>query len=173
MACVTASTVVTGTTAVSGRASTSRCQPRVHILARPSFRPSGARLQQLNRNNLAKATYSGCWGPVGTCGPTTDYRRWTTGPSTQRSVDRWAGQASNNMWFPVDVEETAQQYTFVADVPGLGKNDIKVSLLLSGLAISVLFVASLLGTVQLRSFNAWMTDQDCHLHRSKSPRTWS
>jgi len=30
------------------------------------------------------------------------------------------------MWFPVDVEETAQQYTFVADVPGLGKNDIKV-----------------------------------------------
>ena len=30
------------------------------------------------------------------------------------------------MWFPVDVEETAQEYTFVADVPGLGKNDIKV-----------------------------------------------
>ena len=32
------------------------------------------------------------------------------------------------MWFPVDVEETAEQYTFVADVPGLGKNDIKVRL---------------------------------------------
>lgn len=33
------------------------------------------------------------------------------------------------MWFPVDLEETAQEYTFVADVPGLGKNDIKVPLL--------------------------------------------
>lgn len=30
------------------------------------------------------------------------------------------------MWFPVDVEETSEEYTFVADVPGLGKNDIKV-----------------------------------------------
>ena len=30
------------------------------------------------------------------------------------------------MWFPVDVEETAQEYSFVADVPGLVKKDIKV-----------------------------------------------
>ncbi|KAL0038808.1 hypothetical protein WJX79_008656 [Trebouxia sp. C0005] len=44
----------------------------------------------------------------------------------QRSFEKWAEQATNNMWFPVDVEETAEQYTFVADVPGLGKNDIKV-----------------------------------------------
>lgn len=41
------------------------------------------------------------------------------------------------MWFPVDVIETAQQYTFVADVPGLGKNDIKVRWLVKHLAILV------------------------------------
>lgn len=45
----------------------------------------------------------------------------------QRSFYKWAEQASNNLWFPVDVEETAEEYRFVADVPGLGKNDIKVS----------------------------------------------
>ena len=43
------------------------------------------------------------------------------------------------MWFPVDVEETAQQYTFVADVPGLGKSDIKVLLSQS---VSVIVVAA-------------------------------
>ena len=47
------------------------------------------------------------------------------------SFEKWAEQAGNNMWFPVDVEETAEEYTFVADVPGLGKNDIKVRCLSS------------------------------------------
>ena len=128
MACATASTVFASANAISARASASRPQPCVHIFARPSFRPTGFRNQQLNRANLAKAVNSGCWGPVGVCGPSTNYRRWTSSPDMQRSFDKWAEQASNNMWFPVDVEETAQQYTFVADVPGLGKNDIKVSL---------------------------------------------
>ena len=65
-----------------------------------------------------------------------NYRRWTSGPNMERSFRKWAEQTSNNMWFPVDVEETAQQYTFVADVPGLGKNDIKV-LFLSVLSQSI------------------------------------
>ena len=60
---------------------------------------------------------------TGSCGPSYN-QRWRG--SDQRSFAKWAEQASNNMWFPVDVEETAQHYTFVADVPGLGKNDIKV-----------------------------------------------
>lgn len=60
---------------------------------------------------------------TGTCGPSYN-QRWRG--SGQRSFEKWAEQANNNMWFPVDVEETAQEYTFVADVPGLGKNDIKV-----------------------------------------------
>lgn len=50
------------------------------------------------------------------------------------------------MWFPVDVEETAQQYTFVADVPGLGKNDIKV-LLLPVLLVKASLVILLLACV--------------------------
>ena len=60
---------------------------------------------------------------TGACGPAYN-QRWRG--SNQRSFEKWAEQANNNMWFPVDVEETAQEYTFVADVPGLGKNDIKV-----------------------------------------------
>ena len=128
MACATASTALASTTATALRSSAARPQPCVHVFARPLFRSAGFRSQQLNRANLAKAVNSGCWGPVGVCGPSTSYRRWTSGPDMQRSFDKWAEQASNNMWFPVDVEETAQQYTFVADVPGLGKNDIKVSL---------------------------------------------
>lgn len=60
---------------------------------------------------------------TGACGPSYN-QRWRG--SGQRSFEKWAEQANNNMWFPVDVEETAQEYTFVADVPGLGKNDIKV-----------------------------------------------
>lgn len=59
----------------------------------------------------------------GACGPSYN-KRWSG--SGQRSFEKWAEQVSRNMWFPVDVEETAQEYTFVADVPGLGKNDIKV-----------------------------------------------
>jgi len=59
----------------------------------------------------------------GACGPSYN-QRWSG--SGQRSFEKWAEQVSRNMWFPVDVEETAQEYTFVADVPGLGKNDIKV-----------------------------------------------
>ncbi|KAL3141935.1 hypothetical protein ABBQ32_004585 [Trebouxia sp. C0010 RCD-2024] len=66
----------------------------------------------------------GTWSPViGACGPSYN-QRWRG--SGQRSFEKWAEQVSRNMWFPVDVEETAEVYTFVADVPGLGKDDIKV-----------------------------------------------
>lgn len=59
---------------------------------------------------------------TGACGPSYN-QRWRG--SRQRSFENWTEQ-TDNMWFPVDLEETAQEYTFVADVPGLGKNDIKV-----------------------------------------------
>lgn len=62
---------------------------------------------------------------TGACGPSYN-QRWRG--SRQRSFENWTEQ-TDNMWFPVDLEETAQEYTFVADVPGLGKNDIKVPLL--------------------------------------------
>lgn len=127
MACVTASVLsASSAAATAGRTTARQSQPCVRIVARPVFRPAGFRLQQLNRANLVKAANSSCWDSAGACGPTANYRRWTSGPNATRSFDKWAEQASNNMWFPVDVIETAQQYTFVADVPGLGKNDIKV-----------------------------------------------
>lgn len=61
---------------------------------------------------------------TGGCGSSYN-QRWRG--SGQRSVAMWADQANNSLWVPVDFEETAQHYTFVADVPGLGKNDVKVS----------------------------------------------
>lgn len=71
--------------------------------------------------------YGSCGNPViGACSPSYNQRGWRG--SGQRSFEKWAEQVSKNMWFPVDVEETAQEYTFVADVPGLGKNDIKVQI---------------------------------------------
>lgn len=75
---------------------------------------------------IARGGYgNNCWN-TGDCRPAYNQRQWRSGPNMQRSFEKWAEQATNNMWFPVDVEETAEQYTFVADVPGLGKNDIKV-----------------------------------------------
>lgn len=126
MACVTNSLVSASAIATTARPSASNSRSCFRVLPRPTYRPAGFRVQQLSRSNLAKAINAGCWGPAGVCGPQKNYRRWTSGPNTQPSFNKWAEQASNNMWFPVDVIEEAQQYTFVADIPGLGKNDIKV-----------------------------------------------
>lgn len=145
MASATASTVSFSAAATTARTSTSRLPTCVHAFARSTVRPAGFRLHH-NRPNLAKAVNSGCWGSAGNCGPSMNYRRWASGPNMQRSFNKWAEQASNNMWFPVDVEETAQQYTFVADVPGLGKNDIKV-LLLPVLLVKASLVILLLACV--------------------------
>jgi HSP20 family protein len=51
------------------------------------------------------------------------------------AVQQWQKQAQQAMqeaaqqqglWFPIDVLESDTQYQYVADVPGLGKSDIKV-----------------------------------------------
>ena len=135
MACVTAASVSLSAAATAARTTTAEPCACVHAYSRPGAGPPGFRLRP-NRAHLAKAVNSGCWGTMSGCGPSMNYRRWTSGPNMERSFREWAEQASNNMWFPVDVEETAQQYTFVADVPGLGKNDIKV-LFLSVLSQSI------------------------------------
>ena len=102
------------------------------ILVAPVSRLVAFRLPPTPRSVSAGATY-GNWNPMtGACGPAYN-QRWRG--SGQRSFKKWAEQANNNMWFPVDVEETAQEYTFVADVPGLGKNDIKVHRLKSTVAL--------------------------------------
>lgn len=97
---------------------------RTPVLARPAARLAAFRLPSTSRSLALKATTGFCWGPMaGACGPSY-HQRWRG--SGQRSFAMWADQARNSLWVPVDVEETAEQYTFVADVPGLGKNDVKV-----------------------------------------------
>ena len=77
-----------------------------------------------HRNTRSPAVQA-VWSVGGRCGPSYQ-QQWGNTSNMQRSFEKWAEQASNSMWFPVDVEETAQEYSFVADVPGLGKKDIKV-----------------------------------------------
>lgn len=125
MACVTsvATTVCASTTLNRATAVRARNAP---VLVTPVSRLVAFRLPSTPRSIAARATYGNGWNPMtGACGPSYN-QRWRG--SGQRSFEKWAEQANNNMWFPVDVEETAQEYTFVADVPGLGKNDIKVPL---------------------------------------------
>lgn len=121
MACATVSAVSASAGLTTGRISASTSRQRICIVAGPAVR-----LQRNARPVAVKAVCDNRWGSsAGACGPMYS-QRWRSGPNVQRSFDKWAEQASNNMWFPVDVEESAQEYTFVADVPGLGKNDIKV-----------------------------------------------
>ena len=127
MASVTASTTSVSASASFNRPTVARAR-YASVLATPVSRLVAFRLPSSSRSTYAKATYSNSWNSVtGACGPSHNqmigWRR-----SGQRSFEKWAEQANNNMWFPVDVEETAQEYTFVADVPGLDKNDIKVVL---------------------------------------------
>lgn len=105
------------------RSSAVRAQ-RAPVLVRPAARLVASRLPSTSRSLALKATNGFCWEPMtGACGPPFN-QRWRG--SGQRSSAMWADQANNSLWVPVDVEETAQHYTFVADVPGLGKNDVKV-----------------------------------------------
>lgn len=121
MACATVSAVSASAGLTTGRVSAPTSRQRICIVAGPAVR-----LQRNARPVAVKAVCDNRWGSsAGACGPMYS-QRWRSGPNVQRSFDKWAEQASNNMWFPVDVEESAQEYTFVADVPGLGKNDIKV-----------------------------------------------
>lgn len=127
MAC---SAALASTSTTYSRASSCRSQ-HAPVVAKASAGLVASRLPSCSRSVSAKA-YSNCgnarmygtWSPViGACGPSYN-QRWRG--SGQRSFEKWAEQVSRNMWFPVDVEETAEVYTFVADVPGLGKDDIKV-----------------------------------------------
>jgi len=123
MACVTSVATTTSTSTSFNRATAVRAR-NARIVVTPTSRLVAFRLPSTPRSVGARATYSNSWNPMsGACGPSYS-QRWRG--SGQRSFEKWAEQANNNMWFPVDVEETAQEYTFVADVPGLGKNDIKV-----------------------------------------------
>lgn len=124
MAYATVSSVSSLAAMSAARTSAPVSRQHVCIFARPVAKPAAFRLQSNARSLEARSTYRNCWS-TGACGPTYQ-QQWRSGPNMQRSFEKWAEQATNNMWFPVDVEETAQQYTFVADVPGLGKNDIKV-----------------------------------------------
>ena len=126
MAFATAAAVSTPSIAKAACTTTARTAPsaricvvRLAIVGKPGLR----QLQSFrNARSLADGN---CWGPtVVGCGPS--YGGWNRRQGGQRSFEKWAEQASNSMWFPVDVEETSEEYTFVADVPGLGKNDIKV-----------------------------------------------
>ncbi len=126
MACATISSASVSAAIKSARISAPASRQHVCIFARPASKPVACRLQSNSRVVIARGGYgNNCWN-AGDCRPAYNQRQWRSGPNMQRSFEKWAEQATNNMWFPVDVEETAEQYTFVADVPGLGKNDIKV-----------------------------------------------
>ena len=126
MVCATMSSASVSAATKSTRTFAPASRQHVCILARPASKPAACRLQPNTRSVIARGMYgNNCWN-TGDCRPAYNQRQWRSGPNMQRSFEKWAEQATHNMWFPVDVEETAEQYTFVADVPGLGKNDIKV-----------------------------------------------
>ncbi|KAL3138379.1 hypothetical protein ABBQ32_006181 [Trebouxia sp. C0010 RCD-2024] len=121
--CISSSVISKSALTTFHRASTPKpCH--APVLATPVASLVAFRLPPNCRPVSARAAYRTSWDPmISACGPS-DNQRWRG--SGQRSYGKWTEQARDSMWFPVDVEENAQEYTFVADVPGLGKNDIKV-----------------------------------------------
>ena len=123
MACSTCSAATLSVASSSSRFSFSRaqCAPVSARLIAPrvAFRvPASSR--SMSSNATGRPIY---WksSATGNCGG------WSNDQSSSGVSQRMqADWVSRGMWFPVDVEETAQEYTFVGDVPGLGKNDIKV-----------------------------------------------
>ncbi|KAL3143042.1 hypothetical protein ABBQ38_003318 [Trebouxia sp. C0009 RCD-2024] len=121
--CVSSSVISKSASTTLHRASALQTR-HAPLLAKPVARLVAFRLPPNCRPVSARAAYRTCWDPMtSACGPSYN-QRWRG--SGQRSYEKWTEQARDSMWFPVDVEETAQEYTFEADVPGLGKNDIKV-----------------------------------------------
>lgn len=60
-------------------------------------------------------------------GPAYDWRGFRRVPAS----DNWPKGTNRRgsgyvMWFPVDVDENADKYTFVADIPGVEKQNVKV-----------------------------------------------